>query len=517
MASIKSLLNPAPKFPVHTPPGFGARYTFPNISMARSLHPGRHKIPVKYKIPKDAPIFKPNDPQGEIRYPPCEDRPDPIAEEHRRLELFPMEPDANIGKYPRTIPYRSEKKSFEEKTGRSKFEVYQYTFRYGDSGESWIMMWDYNIGLVRITHLFKALGYTKTTPAKALAQNPGLRDICHSITGGAIAAQGYWMPFEAARALAARFCYPIRYALTPMFGTEFPSMCLEKGHENFGNMVLDQSVIERATRTAHYYRSLEISGDALAGTESTSTCASSSASSASPVWRAEMPICPPALLDEDRSRAYKLPRRNYADSIASTHGSSSEPYCMSPSSPGPGPGPNCFTPVNVPRSHASSHISPTEAFLSRAASSSLGSDLKSLQGHSYADSELDMAVSSASQERYSPQAPKFSPVNKRINRMIEKSSAAGKYDDSDTDGTSDSVEIDSVDDEQDEDWRELESPSSIGSGAVSDTEKPKRSPPALCKCQSEDHPFPACFEAFRTGGQGCACFDSFAYAGGHGR
>jgi hypothetical protein len=61
--------------------------------------------------------------------------------------------------------------------------------------------------------------------------------------------------------------------------------------------------------------------------------------------------------------------------------------------------------------------------------------------------------------------------------MIEKSSAAGKYDDSDTDGTSDSVEIESVDDEQDEDWRELESPSSIGSGAVSDTERPKRSPP----------------------------------------
>ncbi|KAJ5976358.1 hypothetical protein N7481_010065 [Penicillium waksmanii] len=473
MASIKSLLNPAPELPVHTTPGFGAQYTFPNISMARSLHPGRHKIPVKYKIAKDAPIFKPNDPQGEIRYPPCEDRPDPISEEHRRLELFPMEPDANIGKYPRTIPYRSEKKSFEEKTGRSKFEVYQYTFRYGDPGERWIMMWDYNIGLVRITHLFKALGYTKTTPAKVLAQNPGLRDICHSITGGAIAAQGYWMPFEAARALAARFCYPIRYALTPMFGTEFPGMCLEKGHEMFGNMVLDQSVIERATRAAHYYRSLEISGDALAGTESTST--SSTASSASPVRGAEMPICPPALLDEDRSRAYKLPRRNYADSIASTRGWSSEPYCMSPSSPGPGP--NCFTSVNVPRSHASSHISPTEAFLSRAASSNLGSDLKSLQGHSYADSELDMAVSSTGQERYPPKARRFSPVNKRINRMIEKSSAAGKYDDSDTDGTSDSVEIDSVDDKQDEDWRELESPSSAGSGAVSDAERPRRCPP----------------------------------------
>lgn len=283
------------------------------------------------------------------------------------------------------------------------------------------------------------------------------------------------MPFEAARELATRFCYPIRYALTPMFGAEFPGMCLEKGHENFGNMVLDQSVIERATRTAHYYRSLEIYGDALAGTESTSTCTSSKAFSASPVWSAEMPICPPALLDEERSGVHKLPRRSYAASIASTRGSSSEPYCMSPSSPGPGL--NYFTPINVPRSHAPFHISPTEAFLSRAASSSLGSDPKSHQGHSYADSEIDMVVSSAGQQLYSPQAPRVSPVNKRVNRMIEKSSAVGKYDDSDTDGTSDSVEIDSVDDEQDEDWRELESLSSMGSGAASDAGRPKGCPP----------------------------------------
>ena len=30
----------------------------------------------------------------------------------------------------------------------------------------------------------------QTTPGKMLAQNNGLRDICHSITGGALAAQG---------------------------------------------------------------------------------------------------------------------------------------------------------------------------------------------------------------------------------------------------------------------------------------------------------------------------------------
>lgn len=68
-------------------------------------------------------------------------------------------------------------------------------------------MWDYNIGLVRTTHLFKCLDYPKvclqyclrlvsmlteyqTTPAKMLNSNEGLRDICHSITGGALAAQG---------------------------------------------------------------------------------------------------------------------------------------------------------------------------------------------------------------------------------------------------------------------------------------------------------------------------------------
>ena len=68
-------------------------------------------------------------------------------------------------------------------------------------------MWDYNIGLVRITPFFKSCKYSKvchyssilqsslltlleTTPARALGLNSGLREITHSITGGALAAQG---------------------------------------------------------------------------------------------------------------------------------------------------------------------------------------------------------------------------------------------------------------------------------------------------------------------------------------
>jgi hypothetical protein len=242
------------------------------------------------------------------------------------------------------------------------------------------------------------------------------------------------MPFEAARALAIRFCHPIRYALTPIFGPDFPKMCLEKEHENFGNMVLDQSVIDRATKTAHYYRSLE----APTTTSSTScllrTSTSTSPSASASPWRTEIqtqiPICP-ALPDR---RAYKLPRRSYADSIASTRGSSSEPYCMSPSSPG------SFTPVNAPRSH-------TEAFLSCTDPSPSLSGSGSIRP-SYADSEAESSRS------------RFSPVNRRVHRLGK---VLDKYD-SDTD-TSESV-IDSVDDEHDGDWREMESPSSVSVGSI---------------------------------------------------
>ena len=91
--------------------------------------------------------------------------------------------------------------------------VYQYTFRMpGDDPdrEPHFVMWDYNIGLVRVTALFKSLNHTKvctqeiadgdespqlikmeqTMPAKIMNANPGLREISHSITGGAISAQG---------------------------------------------------------------------------------------------------------------------------------------------------------------------------------------------------------------------------------------------------------------------------------------------------------------------------------------
>src|SRR5271156_4538653 len=96
--------------------------------------------------------------------------------------------------------------------------VFQYNFKIPGDDKVYCMMGDYNIGLVRTTPLFKCSGYSKasllfvndatccgidvvqTTPAKMLNRNPGLRDICHSITGGALVAQG-----KASRLLTKKF------------------------------------------------------------------------------------------------------------------------------------------------------------------------------------------------------------------------------------------------------------------------------------------------------------------------
>ena len=82
---------------------------------------------------------------------------------------------------------------------------------------------------------------------------------------------GYWMPFEAARAIAATFCYGIRYALTPLFGPDFVSMCIRPSAEGYGQMVIDRQIVRRCAEQAKHYRemyakddheatSLEISG-----------------------------------------------------------------------------------------------------------------------------------------------------------------------------------------------------------------------------------------------------------------
>lgn len=46
--------------------------------------------------------------------------------------------------------------------------VFQYTFKIPGEDKEWTVMWDYNIGLVRTTHLFKCNDYSKVCAALSI-------------------------------------------------------------------------------------------------------------------------------------------------------------------------------------------------------------------------------------------------------------------------------------------------------------------------------------------------------------
>ncbi|KAF2261964.1 hypothetical protein CC78DRAFT_328147 [Lojkania enalia] len=225
-------------------------------------------FPRRQKIPKDAMILTEGTKVvGFVNYPPYETGNDKhLATQHRKFQIHPM---GKIAEYRRHIPYTSEKKEFTAKTGRDAFNgmssstgqeyankwvVFQYTFKLPGDEREYVVIWDYNVGLTRVTPFFKSLKYSKTQPAKVLNLNPGLKDISHSITGGALTAQGYWMPYKAAKAVAATFCYEIRYALTPIFGTEFPSICIPPSDPNFAKFIIDPATVRECITECNRWR-----------------------------------------------------------------------------------------------------------------------------------------------------------------------------------------------------------------------------------------------------------------------
>jgi hypothetical protein len=52
------------------------------------------------------------------------------------------------------------------------------------------------------------------------------------------------MPYQAAKAIAATFCYDIRWALTPVFGVDFPSLCLRPNDPNFAKFLIDPTIVQ---------------------------------------------------------------------------------------------------------------------------------------------------------------------------------------------------------------------------------------------------------------------------------
>ncbi|KAH6687730.1 hypothetical protein F5X68DRAFT_261097 [Plectosphaerella plurivora] len=268
MLSLSSLLNPAPS---GTLPPQCSITSSPTVSspptsytdevpvqkqqilhIQQQLPPSRPSVlATKFNMSKDPMVLSKSKPRGLINFYPFEGVDGEALREVRRFQVSPY---GQILHSCLHIPYNSGKKDFYEKTGRESFEVFKYDFKVPGSDTTYTVMWDYNIGLVRMTPFFKCCKYGKTVPAKMLNQNPGLKEITHSITGGSISAQGYWMPFYCAKAVCATFCYEIAGALIPIFGPSFPAQCIPPGAHDFQRMVINPGIIYEAQKEADMSR-----------------------------------------------------------------------------------------------------------------------------------------------------------------------------------------------------------------------------------------------------------------------
>ncbi|KAM0245614.1 hypothetical protein ACHAP5_005264 [Fusarium lateritium] len=260
MLSLKGLLNPAPSgeddaSPFSRPSPTPEFLPIPNNGESSNQARGRSMLS-RFKDPNNMTKSKL---RGQVRFSPFENLNEVALQEIHRFRVTPF---GHIQETCLHIPYNSGKKDFFEKTGRESFEVFKYEFALPGESAEYPVMWDYNIGLVRMTPFFKCRGYGKTMPAKMLGLNPGLKEITHSITGGSIVAQGYWMPYQCARAICATFCYPIAGALIPIFGPTFPNTCIPPNNPEFGRMVIDPQLISDATREAEMARPWAVENDA---------------------------------------------------------------------------------------------------------------------------------------------------------------------------------------------------------------------------------------------------------------
>ena len=124
---------------------------------------------------------------------------------------------------------------------------------------------------------------------------------------------GYWVPFEAAKAVASRFCYDIRYVLVPVFGPDFLSMCATPDQEAWMNLSIGRSVIQHCTEAATAYQAQSRESSMAISPRTTSACTTS-------IWPAKPTLRPKShtIMDFESGYATDSERSVYPDSPISS-------------------------------------------------------------------------------------------------------------------------------------------------------------------------------------------------------
>lgn len=134
---------------------------------------------------------------------------------------------------------------------RSHLLVYEYPV-----ATQWVI-WDYETGYTHLTGLWRAAlhehalhknknGVVHVKPnakadiVKLLESTPqALHPYIKRVRGGFLKIQGTWVPHSLCKRLARSFCYYIRYQLVPIFGPDFPDLCLGPDDPGFGELRFD--------------------------------------------------------------------------------------------------------------------------------------------------------------------------------------------------------------------------------------------------------------------------------------
>jgi len=154
---------------------------------------------------------------------------------------------------------------------------------------------------------------------------------------------GYWIPYEAAKAVAATFCWNIRYALTPVFGKDFPELCIPPDSEDFGNMHIDPEITKRCAEQARLYRDLELSQAGVFHSPSlmsTGTASTSTPTTPTPKFKRQFKKIMPKPL--------AIPSSFTSDDASSIASQEDDKYVLSSPSPQAGFPGNPWSAINSP-------------------------------------------------------------------------------------------------------------------------------------------------------------------------
>jgi hypothetical protein len=134
------------------------------------------------------------------------------------------------------IPPEIQEEIFDGEIPDSPNKNHVTVFEYSYMNQSFL--WDYTTGWVYITSIWKAVGNAKADVNKLISTSPEIRNKVYKTKGGCLRVQGTWIQYDVAKTLASRFCYPIRFALVPIFGNDFVDLCLKPGDPGYGLFLL---------------------------------------------------------------------------------------------------------------------------------------------------------------------------------------------------------------------------------------------------------------------------------------